>query len=72
MLENDLFIAGLIRPQEYSDRYSLTYEDFDRIFRIIQKHAIHRLDLELEDETEKRLTLLKTSQIYVGLSEEYR
>jgi hypothetical protein len=34
MLENDLFIAGLVEPKEHTDRYILTYEDFDRVFRL--------------------------------------
>jgi len=72
ILNNDLFIVGLVRAKEYTDRYLLSYEDFDRVFRIIQKHAMLRLDLLLEEGTEKRLNLLKNSGMYVGLSEEYR
>jgi hypothetical protein len=72
LLKNDLFIGGLIRPREYSDRYLLSYEDFDRVFRIIQKHAMLRLDLALEEGTEKRLNLLKGSGMYAGLNGEYR
>lgn len=59
LLLNDLFIIGIIRPIEHSDRYLLTYEDFDRVFRVINKHAILRLDLLLADDTEKRLNLLR-------------
>jgi hypothetical protein len=72
ILFNDLFIAGTVRPKEHTDTYLLSYEDFDRVFRIIQKHAILRLDLLLEEGTEKRLNLLRNSGMYVGLSEEYR
>jgi hypothetical protein len=35
ILKNDLFIAGLVRPKEMTDRFLLSYEDFDRVFRLI-------------------------------------
>lgn len=72
ILKNDLFIAGLVRPKELTDRFLLSYEDFDRVFRLIQKHAMLRLDLLLEEATEKRLGLLRNSGMHAGLSEEYR
>ena len=46
-LNDDLFIIGIIKPSETG---LLCFEDFDRIFRIIQKHATLRLDLLLEEE----------------------
>ena len=72
ILKNDLFIAGLVRPKELTDRFLLSYEDFDRVFRLIQKHAMLSLDLLLEEATEKRLGLLRNSGMHAGLSEEYR
>ena len=60
MLENDLFITGLIKLREQSNgELQLSYEDFDRIARIIMKHGFLRVDLMLEEASFKRLELLK-------------
>lgn len=76
LLEKDLFILGIIKPLlTEDDRYLLCFEDFDRVFRIVQKHAIMRLDIYLERETEKRCNLLKNPDCNVSfgdLSEEYK
>ena len=75
LLEKDLFVLGIIKPLlTDDDRYLLCFEDFDRVFRIVQKHAIMRLDIYLERETEKRCNLLKNPDAnnFGDLSEEYK
>ena len=66
---------GIIKPLlTDDDRYLLCFEDFDRVFRIVQKHAIMRLEIYLERETEKRCNLLKSPDTnnFGDLSEEYK
>ena len=65
-----MFILGLIRPQETTQL--LSYEDFDKLYRVIQKHASLRLELMMQDQRKKRLNLLETQGISGGFSEEYR
>ena len=73
MLENDLFITGLIKLREQSNgELQLSYEDFDRIARIIMKHGFLRVDLMLEEASFKRLELLKKQGAHASLSEDYR
>ena len=58
----------------------LTYEDFDRLYRIIQKHVYLRLDILLLQETEIRVKILReqlTPKDYLPekkftMTEEYR
>ena len=70
MLEDDLFIIGIIQPQ---DDGLLAFEDFDRTFRLIQKHALLRLDILLEEDTDKRLNLLRNYGSFGGgFNEDYR
>jgi len=63
-------VLGLINTQE--DTGLLSYEDFDRLFRIIQKHATLRLDMMMQEETARRLNLLKQQGMFGGFSEDYR
>jgi hypothetical protein len=60
LLEEDLFTIGIIRANDHTDL--LSYEDFDRVYRIIQKHANLRLNIILEEESMKRLNLLHKQQ----------
>lgn len=69
-LEQDIFIMGIINPNEDG---LLNFEDFDRLIRIIQKHAFIRLDIILEEDSEKRLNILREQgQFGHGYGEEYR
>ena len=47
----------------------LKFEDFDRLYRIIQKHTMIKLDAIHKIETESRLQILKKEK---GISREYR
>ena len=58
------------KPME--DEELLSFEDFDRLSRVIQKHAILRIDLMLEQDVQKRLSVLQQHGLYGGFEEEYR
>ena len=49
---------GIVAKPEDDDEL-LSYEDFDRLSRVIQKHAILRIDLVLEQDIQRRLNVLK-------------
>jgi hypothetical protein len=55
LLEEDLFILGRVEEEDGT----LSFNDFDRLFRIIQKHATLRLCDELEGDAKKRVDLLR-------------
>ena len=53
----------------------LSYEDFDRLSRVIQKHSLLRIDIVLQEDINNRLNLLRTSGGYSGFGdfdEDYR
>ena len=69
MLREDLFIIGNIEPDEDD---LLSFSDFDRMFRIIQKHATFRVCQELEADAEERIKLLDREGLLGGQSAQYR
>ena len=69
VLSNDLFILGIIKPID--DNGLLSYHDFDRVYRIIQKHARFRWSIVFNELTLKRLIVLKNDSVF-HFSEEYR
>ena len=69
LLEEDLFIIGKIEVEEDG---LLSYNDFDRLFRIIQKHATFRVANELECDSEKRLQFLRENGLHAAQNQEYR
>ncbi len=54
---------GKVEPDEEG---LLAFNDFDRLFRIIQKHATFRICAELEADAEQRISLLKKGGILEG------
>lgn len=68
-LEEDLFIIGKI---EVEDDGLLSYNDFDRLFRIIQKHATFRVANELECDAEMRLKFLQENGLHAAQNQTYR
>lgn len=68
LLEEDLFIVGRIEEEDGS----LTFNDFDRLFRIIQKHATLRLCDELETDAKKRVDLLRNEGLVAAHNKQYR
>ena len=56
LLTEDLFIIGSIEADEDN---LLAYDDFDRMFRLIQKHATLRVCHELEVDAERRIEMLE-------------
>ena len=41
-LDNDLFIIGRVSLIKQGDKKVLNFEDYDRVYRIIQKHSTMR------------------------------
>lgn len=68
MLEEDLFILGNIHASDES----LSFNDFDRIFRIIQKHAIKRLIFQQEVDSQERVNLLRKHGLGAAHNKAYR
>jgi len=69
MLKEDLFILGRIEEEEDG---MLSFNDFDRLFRVIQKHATLRLIDELENDAQKRVSILKKEGLSAAYNKEYR
>jgi hypothetical protein len=68
LLEDDLFLQGYIEKDEDG---LLTYNDMDRLFRLIQKHAFLRLIKTLEDLADKRQQCLNKNKNDMLPSTEY-
>lgn len=71
MLKNDLFLLGYIHKDEDG---LISFNDLDRLVRIIQKHAYLRVAQRLDDLAEERLEYIAKNPIamFAGPSSEYR
>lgn len=68
MLQEDLFIMGRIELEEDG---LLSYNDFNRIFRIVQKHAQFRVVNELEMDAQKRIEFLEKNGLHAAQNQIY-
>ena len=57
---------------EVEDDGLLSYNDFDRLFRIIQKHATFRVAYDLEMDSKNRVEFLQKNGLHAAQNEEYR
>ena len=57
---------------EVEDDGLLSYNDFDRLFRIIQKHATFRVANDLEMDLENRVQFLRKNGLHAAQNQEYR
>ena len=71
MLKNDLFLLGYITKDEDG---LISFNDLDRLVRIIQKHAYLRVAQKLDELADSRLEYIAKNQIAMmaGPSSEYR
>ena len=69
MLEQDLFLVGGILPEEQSECLSL--EDWDRIFRIVNKHVLLQSEFIVGQNMQMRLEILKQDRRQSGKETEY-
>ena len=69
ILEEDLYTIGYITPQD--DTGLLSFDDFDRVFRIIQKHGELLWDVVHNELTLKRLKVLQNQEEAIGRIDKY-
>lgn len=71
LLKNDLFLIGYIQKDEDG---LISFNDLDRLVRIIQKHAYLRVAQRLDDLAEERLMYIEKNHdaFFVGPTSEYR
>jgi hypothetical protein len=71
LLKNDIFLLGYI---EKDDDGLISFNDLDRLVRIIQKHAHLRVASKLDDLAEERLDYLDKNpeEMFGGPSKKYR
>ena len=58
-LDNDLFIIGRVSLTKHGDKDVLNFEDYDRVYRIIQKHSTMRTTNAQQDFILRRMSILK-------------